>query len=299
MKPIREEVMNYDEFVPYLGQPRDCIVCGSKHKKEWARKGPFRAVECRNCSLVWMDPFLTKKGFEAYYNNYIKFRLENTTKMEQRQKMYELDRTFLEQFVQGGALLDVGCSEGLFLEVLSPDFDKYGIDVDPEAIERGRKLGRVPADRLRVGALGDDDFETASFDVITMRGTIEHLPEPHQAIARVAKLLKDNGIFYITATPNIMSFCAYLYREKWNQFDPVQHIYHFSAKTLGQLAEQFSLSLVAQTYPYLETPYADLQKDHEKVIQDYHLIQSGRRDEVTRSPAFWGNMMTLVFRKKP
>ncbi len=293
----RLETMDQTQYVPYLGTPRPCVVCGSNFKREWARDGIFVAVECNVCHLVWMDPFLSPEGLSKYYDNYIQYRLDNPIKMLQRDRMYELDAGFLQQFVKKGALLDVGCSAGYFLEKLNDEFEKNGIEFDSKAVEEAQQRGFLK-DRIKIGRLGEDDFRAASFDVVVMRGVVEHLPEPDQSIARVAELLKPGGYFYITATPNVESFCADIYREKWNLWDPYQHIYHFSVPTLMRLCKRFGLELVAEAYPYVETPYANPPADHEQVLADYERIRAGRRDEVGKSPAFWGNMLTVLFQKK-
>lgn len=293
----RLEIMQQEQYLPYLGKPRSCVVCGSNFKKPWAQDGIFRAVQCGSCGMVWMDPFLSEEGLAKYYNNYIQYRLDHTAKMVQRDRMYELDADFLEQFVKRGAVLDVGCSAGYFLEKLNATFDKYGIEVDVKVVELAQQRSPL-RDRIKLLRLGEDGFAAESFDAVTMRGVIEHVPHPDQSIARVAELLKPGGYFYITATPNIDSFCADVYREKWNLWDPYQHIYHFSVPTLTRLCRRFGLELVAQAYPYLETPYANPPEDHRRVLEDYKLIQDGRRSEINRNPAFWGNMLTVLFQKK-
>ena len=49
----------------------------------------------------------------------------------------------------------------------------------------------------------------------------------------VKRVLKPNGYLYICAIPNVESYCAKLYREKWNQFDAREHI--LSGKTFKHL----------------------------------------------------------------
>ena len=141
------------------------------------------------------------------------------------------------------------------------------------------------------------DYNKNYFDLVIMRGTIEHLPDPKTAVKKAAYLLKTGGYFYIAATPNVNSFCAQLYREKWNQFHPIRHIFYFSAETLSKLSLSFKLKLICRYYPYEETPYANIWNDVEEVLSAWQMKKQGRFDDVGRSPAFWGNMMNLVFRK--
>lgn len=287
----------HEDLKQYLGKPKPCLICNHNKKKIWARDNIFEAVECCNCGFVWVDPFLTKEGLNQQYKNYIQHRLEEKVRMTQRDKMYEIDRELLQRFVDQGRLLDIGCSGGFFLDKLSNKFDKYGIEIDPEAVNYARQhfsFGK----QVYNCQLGEDNFPKKYFDVIIMRGVIEHLPDPKSALKRVSELLKENGYFYIAATPNVDSFCAYLYRKKWRLFNPIQHIYYFSLKTLSNLASVFELQLVDKDYPYLDTPYANAKLDYAKILKDVQLINEGKREKIKDSPPFWGSIMNAIFQKR-
>jgi len=298
-KPPAYGIVQLDEqeLAARLGDPRPCAVCGGEEKAPWAQLGPFTAVRCVACGLVWVDPFLTDEGLTRYYAGYRSARVRDTRLMELRKRQYELDREFLQRYIAEGRVLDVGCGEGRFLAALSDGFDKHGLELDPESVAFAR--ANVPfGERIVQWRLGEDGFAPAQFDLVIMRGVIEHLPDPRGAMQRVGELLKPGGYFFITATPNVDSFCAEVYREKWNQFQPAEHLYYFSVRTLARLCAAFALELAAKDYPYLETPYADVVNDHLTVLRDFEMIQSGRRDQVGKSPAFWGTMMTVLFRKE-
>ena len=289
--------MNAGELAAWLGEPRPCAVCSGTEKAPWATLAPFKAVRCVVCGLVWVDPFLTDEGLKRYYAGYRSSRLQNARLMELRKRQYELDRDFLQAYIVEGRVLDVGCGEGRFLATLSDRFERYGLELDHESVAFAKAhfpFGERIAQRL----LGQDGFAPEQFDLVMMRGVIEHLSDPRGAVQRVGELLRPGGYFFITATPNVDSFCAEIYREKWNQFQPAEHLYYFSVRTLARLCASFSLELVAKDYPYLETPYADVVNDHAKVLRDMELIQSGKQDQVGKSSAFWGNMMTVLFRKR-
>lgn len=283
-------------FVPYLTEYRDCLICGSDDYELWGSYGVYKAVQCNGCEFVWMNPFCNDQGLGLYYGDYIgKRRLSNTKKMEQRAIQYQDDRRFLEHFVKAGKLLDVGCNGGFFLAALSSGFDKHGVEIDMQAVMYAREHFRFGS-QVQCVDLMQAPFEDVSFDVITMRGTIEHMPDPAKAVEKISKLLKPGGYFYITATPNVDSPAARIYREQWTLFHPVQHIYHFSPRTLSKLCKKFGLELIAEHFPYEDTPYADVPKDVASVIDAKRDAEAGR--ELPVSGPFWGNMMSLIFRKK-
>ena len=59
--------------------------------------------------------------------------------MNLRDKQYVLDSKFITDQLSTGKILDIGCNGGFFLNKLPNTFEKYGIDVDKEAIEFGKK----------------------------------------------------------------------------------------------------------------------------------------------------------------
>lgn len=285
-----------EQYARYLTVYRNCILCDSDDCGIWARYGSYRAVKCKRCGLIWINPSLSEEGLNRYYQDYIGMRFKDKVKTRQRKIQYQIDKEFIESWISSGRILDVGCSGGFFLDVLSESFEKHGIDIDQEAVNYARQNFGF-GNNINCIKVEEVTYPESYFDLIIMRGTIEHLLNPKLAVSKVAFLLKPKGYFCIAATPNVNSFCADLYREKWNQFHPVRHIFYFSAETLSKLCSPFNLKLIGRYYPYEETPYANLENDHKEVLRAWQLKRQGKFDKVGRSPAFWGNMMNLVFKK--
>lgn len=287
-----------EQYKKFLTEKKDCIVCGSPKFAPWAKTGSYRAVQCRECDFIWMRPFLNDEGLNRYYTDYLgRRRLNNSVKMVQREIQYQSDKTFIEHYIPEGKVLDVGCSGGFFLNALNDKFKKYGIEIDPVSVEYAKEhfsFGK----NVQCVALEDAPFAEKTFDLVLMRGTIEHVPDPVGAIKKVSSLLKPNGYYYITATPNGASFAADLYRDRWTLFHPVQHIWHFSPKTLSKICEKFNLRLVAVDFPYLGTPYEKVRENVLDVAAEIKRQEKGKKDGKIVSPPFWENMMSIVFQKK-
>ena len=141
------------------------------------------------------------------------------------------------------------------------------------------------------GTLISAEFPNNKFDLAVMRGVIEHLCNPEDYIQEISRILKPGGYYYICATPNGESFCADLYRENWTLFHPVQHLWHFSPNNLSMICKRHNLNLVWKEYPYLGTPYENVKND---VLEVSNYII---KNDVSLSPAFFENMMSLVFKK--
>jgi 2-polyprenyl-3-methyl-5-hydroxy-6-metoxy-1,4-benzoquinol methylase len=276
----------------------NCIACGSNEYVNWAISGSYKAVKCSSCGLIWMHQILNEEGLKVYYSDYIgRRRLNNELKMKQREIQYEIDAAFIERYIKSGKVLDVGCSGGFFLSSLDNKFSKHGVEIDSDAVAFAKKSQKEFGSNITCGVLNDLSYKNSTFDLITMRGAIEHVSDPVNSIEKVSNLLNKGGYYYITATPNGDSYSAGLYREQWTLFHPVQHIWHFSPKTLSSICEKFNLKLIATEYPYLGTPYEDVKENIKSVEAAIRQKENDPDKELPISPPFWENMMSLVFVK--
>jgi len=242
-----------------------------------------------------MQPSFSEKGLQKYYSDYIgRRRTINEEKMKQRQEQYKIDVDFIQRYVSEGTMLDVGCSGGFFLSEFSEKFEKYGIEIDQNAVD----FANETFDKLsgKVSCISLDDYNSnLNFDLITMRGVIEHVTDPEKYILKVSQLLKKGGFFGVAATLNSDAVSVDIFRDKWTLFHPIQHLWHFSSKTLGMICERHGLQLIASDFPYLGTPYENVHEDIKIVSESINKKERG--EELPISPAFFENMMTLIFKK--
>ena len=285
----------YRKYKKYLGQIRKCLICqtdsSGKTRNVWARDKYFKALECKKCGYISVEPSLTPEGLKIYYQNNMGRRIENIKKMKLRYSQYQIDKDFLEKVITNGNVLDVGCGGGIFLSKLNKNFNKFGIDLDESSIKFAKKKFNYD---FRTEQLGEDTFKKKTFDLIIFRGVIEHIYNPKKIIKRATELLKRKGKLFFCATPNGNSFCANVFREKWNLWHPIQHINIFTVKTLHKLCGVKKFNIVAEDYPYLNTPYENVEKDYKKIIK----FLLSKRKKNMKSPAFWGNMLSLILEKK-
>lgn len=283
------------DYSKYLAPERACVICNSEDFTLWCRESVFNVVECRKCGLVFVNPCLNEAGFGFVYQGHHQNRITDIDACNKRNEMYIVDRDFLMETVSGGVILDVGCGGGFFLNCFDPSqWVRHGLEIDPDTAPFARKQFNID---VHIGTSETMPFESSMFDVVVFRGSFEHLVNPHITAGEVNRVLKPGGYLYLCATPNVDSFCAKLYRQRWNQFDAKEHIFLFSISTLKKLLAAHQFRLVKTGFFYEETPYCDIINDMQRVIWDYRLIQQGQLDKVKASPAFWGNMMNAVFQK--
>ena len=281
----------------YMDLKKPCVICGKSEFEIWAKLDFYEALQCKRCKMISINPPPTEEGLTKFYSGYLKFRLNNKKAqvlLEQRKKTYQVDHSWITKFVDHGEVLDVGCGGGHFLSTFDSDkWNRLGIDIENEDAEFARKQYDID---VKVGFFPKVPLERR-FDLVIMRGVIEHIRDPIQYLKKCSEIIKTGGFLFITATPSGDSFAFNVYREKWHLFTPPEHLHFFTVRLLTKKLEEFGFSLVDFHYQYEETPYEDSEKDQEKILSDIRLIQQGRFNEIESSPPFIGSMLTSVWKK--
>jgi len=92
----------------------------------------------------------------------------------------------------GGALLDVGCSYGGFLELAQAEgYNARGYDIVPEAVERVRKLGIACDVACSVAEIEAPD---SSLDIISVLDCNCYWPDQVHELKAIRQKLRSNGI---------------------------------------------------------------------------------------------------------
>ena len=197
-------------------------------------------MRCQACSLVWLShppaPGEMHLHYSDAYHQLISAAGENSP------ERWQFRKEAIAQHKQSGALLDLGCSSGSFLEyVRSAAWELYGIEMSADG-------ARTAEDRtgahVFVGDVLNAPFSPESFDVITCFDVLEHLYEPRRVMARVGEWLKPGGIFYILV-PNVDSAEARVFGSYWHGLELPRHLFHYSPTSLRILAESAGLQVVS------------------------------------------------------
>jgi len=266
-----------------------CNLCNSDYSNQelWAKKDGINIVKCKKCGLIFSNPRFNKEALDKYYSEQY-FKEGNYKEDKLREESYKTEIKEIISIVEKrGKFLDVGAAYGKFLSLLPNTFEKEGLEYSKDAVESGKKMFDV---NLKQGTLPETDFKEKIFDVVHLRGVIEHLPDPNSNIKKSHKILKDNGWLILNIVPNIDGPVGRRFREKFRLVFPQEHIYYFSPKTLKMLLEKNGFEIKKITYPYKETPYAKPIRDIFKFIFNKSLGKE--------SPPFWKNIMTIYAKKR-
>ena len=111
-------------------------------------------------------------------------------------------------------ILDVGCSFGTFLGILSEHgFNAEGVEPAEKAAGECRRAGL----KVHHGILQDVGFSDGDFDVITMYEVIEHLPDPRPLMEECHRVLRKGGMMFLS-TGNARSWTARVMKGQWDYF---------------------------------------------------------------------------------
>lgn len=290
------------QFAPeYIEKLDSCPWCGAdaKNSSLWCEdQQPFKTVQCIDCGMVFVKQRLNNIGRREYYKRYYTDVHKSQDALNEiRCEMYHIDYKFIESHIDSGRILDVGCAGGEFLTYFNThDWERWGIEFGEEAL---RNAQQMIGDHMFCGELPalEGVLSNQRFDLIAFRGVIEHVANPKDYIKTAIRLLSPKGKIFIGSVPNRDSLCANLFRNKWNQHMPESHIFHFSPNDFKRFFCKYDFSVVGEKYFYLETPYADIDKDLNLIKKAIELRTRGIEIDF-ESPPFWGNLMTLMFEKE-
>jgi SAM-dependent methyltransferase len=228
--------------------PELCPACGQTGAKKWLR-GPDRfhgrqqaytLVRCPACSLVWLSQPPTAEEMHRHYTDAYD-QLISAAGQNSPERWRDRKQT-LAQYKQSGALLDLGCSSGAFLESLQgKQWELHGIEMSRDSARTAEARSGA---QVFVGHILDASFPPGSFDVITCFDVLEHLYEPRRVMARVREWLKPGGIFYVLV-PNVDSAEARVFGSYWHGLELPRHLFHYSPASLKFLAESAGLREVS------------------------------------------------------
>ncbi len=110
-------------------------------------------------------------------------------------------------------ILDIGSSEGAFLDYLSTHHLKFtGIDIDENALTFCRKRGY--GNQVQYGDIKNIPFQECSFNVATALDIIEHVDDDLKAVKEISRVLAKEGIALIIVPA---------YQWLWSRHDIAYH----------------------------------------------------------------------------
>jgi 2-polyprenyl-3-methyl-5-hydroxy-6-metoxy-1,4-benzoquinol methylase len=214
----------------------------------------FQIVECRQCRLIRLHPQPEPGELRAYYPQeyWSQPATTVTDRLEQwfrrlvlRDHLHFVERA-LNESEAPGMVLDVGCGDGLFLEMLAERgrTNIAGLDFSLAAATAAWTRAGVPA---ICGTLSRAPFAPGSCAAVTMFQVLEHLYQPAGYLDAARELLAPEGRL-IVQVPNVACWQFLLLGEHWNGIDVPRHLLDFRLADLEALLENCGFEVLRRKH---------------------------------------------------
>lgn len=242
--------------VPSFGalEEAPCGLCGSPDSEllvvqHWFGED-FRIVRCLACGMIRTNPRPSAAWKASFYDPNCNGLAATVGRdfvyapAPDRLPSYARLLRFILEFVPPGKrLIDVGAASCVFAGMArDAGLDAVACDYSKEALAHGAETYKVETLQSPAEEIAALD---ASFDVVTIFHTIEHLPDPLKVLRELHRVLKPGGMVFLE-TPNYqlhaliqtrLRFLMPVYRFltkkplglPWVPFD---HYYHWTPRHL-------------------------------------------------------------------
>ena len=257
-----------------------CDLCNNNKTDYIYTHKNLKYRQCKNCDLVFQerikDPNINDQLKIEYNKDYYSKNYTISSQEKAKRKIqYLKDKKFITKYFKDSVqkkILDYGFGNEIFIRLFRGK--KYGFEfIEKEKYKKDFTF------------LKNKKIKKKKFDLIIMRGVVEHLPNFKEILNILTESVTKNGFFFITATPNTSCLSFRLNNKKFNQNHPL-HLVHFNHINLANYFLKKNFFNLETTFQYYETPYQNYRKDFKNL----------KKNKKTHPPAV-GNMLTMVFKK--
>lgn len=193
-----------------------CLWCGSPLSRD-ATSG-WTVLRCSSCGVGTTVPRPSDRdlaGYDSWYRP-PSGRFAGPGDAVLRTTRSLLARR-IDRHAPAGAVLDVGCGDGILLDALhAAGRDALGLEREPFRPD------------VRTGSVSKLGREWAG---VVFFHSLEHLPSPVHTLAEAAQALVRGGLL-VVAAPNSGSWQARLFGERWLALDLPFHVVHLTDRAL-------------------------------------------------------------------
>lgn len=210
----------------------------------------FDLLVCSNCDAHYLDPMPTGAQLARAYDDsyYGEGEEKFEGPVEKALNVFrDLRASHLAKLLnRTGKVLDIGCGNGNFLAAVGKrgQFELHGSELEGGSAERAK---RVQGIQLHLGELQELEFESDSFDGITLFHVFEHVTNPKEVLEIIARILKPGG-HLVMSFPNIGSFQSRFFRGMWLHLDPPRHIFFFRPKAFKKIMKDHGFEVLREKH---------------------------------------------------
>lgn len=199
----------------------------------------YHVAHCKHCDIGFVLPLPTPEQLEGLYNSLqyhesdrstVNYAAASDDVINARvAKDGQIVKKYTPHVPSSGSVLDIGAGWGTLLKSFDEQgYRTVGLEISELTSQFARdhfglEIYNLPIERL-------DEMPDQTFDLITMRHTLEHFYDPSAVLSSLHSRLNKNGKIIIEV-PDYGSFDRRSYGTDWPAFGPY-HLWYFSRKSL-------------------------------------------------------------------
>lgn len=256
----------------------ECPSCGKDNFTKISgierRYLPVEIVICDFCDFCFKSLVLNPEANKYHYSK-ISYTLrgkDNTETakeklFEERVKLFAYPRyyfitNFLKLKPDEDLIVELGCNDGANLfPWYENGFNVFGIDLDPEIVEFGKKIG---LNLIYENSL-TYDFGQRKPKLIILSHFLEHVEDVNKVLQRLYEVLMPDGFLFIEV-PGIRSHGL---RNPQMYFD-IEHNYYFDLGSIERLLKKYLFKVICAD-EYIRVLCTPEQNKYIPVSRDEHL----------------------------
>jgi len=231
-----------------------CPFCVNSSSEHLFNVNGFKIVRCQRCGLIFLNPRPKDKDLTKFYPHdyYGKGgRIKRTLEKQLTRFSHFLRRAIILKIKKKGRILDFGCGTGAFIAKFSRnEWERFGVELNPMGYNLAKKDKDLKITNID---LKRTHFPDKYFDVITAFSVIEHTNNPKEIIAEFFRILKDDGILYLS-TPNAGGIGFLISGKNWFHLDTPRHLYLFDRKVFKKAIAGSGFEILEERFPFWEYP---------------------------------------------
>jgi 2-polyprenyl-3-methyl-5-hydroxy-6-metoxy-1,4-benzoquinol methylase len=260
-----------------------CNLCGKKEDKELYIDSHFRVVICSHCSLVYLNPRMSKKDYRNYYLNEYQFdrheistkeeaieRIQKKNSYKKKAERFEFMRSFLNK---DSKVFEIGAGMGTQLKVINDlvhctvegiELSALGVQVANE--HYGLSVKNTTLEDYAAQSTGN------TYSFVILHHVLEHFLNPTMALRLIHSFTEQQGKIYI-AVPNLKHP-----DEPLDRFFRLPHTYYFSINTLTKMLQKTGWKIVNHDVGKQEIRIiAEIIVPRESICGDKNEVESIRK----------------------
>jgi SAM-dependent methyltransferase len=245
-------------------RPIQCPICAVDDTVELGQRGgefhrygygvATRIVQCRQCSLIYPNPFPFPNDAAELYGDPEKYFETHNSEL----KILNGRRLYRELLQRSGQqeprLLDIGSGQGELLEGarLEGAAQVLGLELSPAMADFARREYGLTVKTMTVEEFAHESPE--KWDIVVLNAVLEHVHDPDSMIRTISTLLEPGGWLFLDLPrePNLLTSigntvnrlagnkAVYNLSPTWIPF----HVFGFNQRSLSRLLDKHGLDMM-------------------------------------------------------